>query len=204
MKNKLKIISIFLATLFLTGCTMVRIDTSNIDTIVNIVLSKDNQLYNEIGKGYKYYRPRGVSAIDTNELNDVLYSNGNYYYLYIDAVSYYYQSEIEYKEKDDIYYSRKIDGDKKGYIQITEENNLYHIEFVYNYAKIEAMVSKNDINKVVLDASYILSTVKFNDNIIALMLNDDYFTNKEEQYDKFKIKEENNYFLQYNDEDEQK
>lgn len=204
MKNKLKIITIFLATLFLTGCTMVRIDTSNIDTIVNIVLSKDNQLYNEIGKGYKYYRPRGVSAIDTNELNDVLYSNGNYYYLYIDAVSYYYQSEIEYKEKDDIYYSRKIDGDKKGYIQITEENNLYHIEFVYNYAKIEAMVSKNDINKVVLDASYILSTVKFNDNIIALMLNDDYFTNKEEQYDKFKIKEENNYFLQYNDEDEQK
>lgn len=204
MKNKLKIITIFLATLFLTGCTMVRIDTSNIDTIVNIVLSKDNQLYNEIGKGYKYYRPRGVSAIDTNELNDVLYSNGNYYYLYIDAVSYYYQSEIEYKEKDDIYYSRKIDGDKKGYIQIAEENNLYHIEFVYNYAKIEAMVSKNDINKVVLDASYILSTVKFNDNIIALMLNDDYFTNKEEQYDKFKIKEENNYFLQYNDEDEQK
>ena len=81
---------------------------------------------------------------------------------------------------------------------------MYHIEFVYNYAKIEALVEKDDINKVILDASYILSTVKFNDNIIALMLNDDYFTNKEEQYDKFKVEEETDRFLQYNDESEGK
>ena len=63
------------------------------------------------------------------------------------------------------------------------------------------MVEKKDINKVILDASYILSTVKFNDNIIALMLNDEYFINKEEQYDKFKSKEETTYFLQYSDEE---
>ena len=44
------------------------------------------------------------------------------------------------------------------------------------------------MEKAVLDASYILSTVKFNDNIIELMLNEDYFTNKEEQYDKFESK----------------
>jgi lipoprotein len=204
MKNKLKIISILLATFLLTGCTVVRIDTNNIDTIVNVVLSKNNRLYNKIGKGYKYYKPRGVSSIDTNELNDVLYSDGNYYYLYIDAVSYYYQSEITYKENKDAYYSKKIDGDKKGYIEIQKQDNKYHIEFVYNYAKIEALVEKDDINKVILDASYILSTVKFNDNIIALMLNDDYFTNKEEQYDKFKVEEETDRFLQYNDESEGK
>ena len=137
-------------------------------------------------------------------MNDVLYSDGNYYYLYIDAVSYYYQSEITYKENKDAYYSKKIDGDKKGYIEIQKQDNKYHIEFVYNYAKIEALVEKDDINKVILDASYILSTVKFNDNIIALMLNDDYFTNKEEQYDKFKVEEETDRFLQYNDESEGK
>ena len=77
------------------------------------------------------------------------------------------------------------------------------ITFVYNYAKIEALVKKKDIEKVILDASYILSTVKFNDNIIALMLNYEYFTNKEEQYTKFKSQEKNkDNFLQYNDDSE--
>lgn len=196
----MKKIIMILALLLTTGCTVVRIDTSNVDTITKVVLSKDNQLYNRIGKGYKYYKPRGVSYLDTNELNDILYSDGNKYYLYIDAVSYYYHADIDYIEKKDVYYSRKIDGDKSGYLEITEENNKYHIEFVYNYAHFEALVEEKDINKVVLDASYILSTVKFNDNIIALMLNDEYFINKEQQFDEFKLKEESNNFLQYSDE----
>lgn len=196
----MKKIIMIIVLLLTTGCTVVRIDTSNVDTITKVVLSKDNQLYNRIGKGYKYYKPRGVSYLDTNELNDILYSDGNKYYLYIDAVSYYYHTDIDYIEKKDVYYSRKIDGDKSGYLEITEENNKYHIEFVYNYAHFEALVEEKDINKVVLDASYILSTVKFNDNIIALMLNDEYFINKEQQFDEFKLKEEDNNFLQYSDE----
>jgi hypothetical protein len=196
--NMKKIIMI-IALLLTTGCTVVRIDTSSIDTITKVVLSKDNSLYNRIGKGYKYYKPRGVSYLDTNELNDILYSGGNKYYLYIDAVSYYYHTDLNYEEKTDVYYSKKIEGDKSGYLEITEQNNKYHIEFVYNYAHFEALVEEN-INKVVLDASYILSTVKFNDNIIALMLNDEYFKNKEQQFDEFKSKEEENNFLQYSDE----
>lgn len=168
-----------------TGCTAVRIKTDSIDNIISVVLSKDNTLYNQIGKGYKYYIPRGVSYIDTNELNDKLYSEGNYYYLYIDAVNYFYKNKVNYEEKDDIYYSKKIDGEKEGYLEITEQNGKYLINFFYNYAKIEAMVSEDDINEVVLNASYILSTVKFNDNIIELMLNEEYFTNKEEQYKEF-------------------
>ena len=197
----MKKILIVIMLLFLTsGCTVVRIDTKSIDNITNVVLSKNNKLYNRIGKGYKYYRPRGVSYIDTNELNDVLYSDGNYYYLYIDAVGYFYKTKIDYKEKKDVYYSKKIEGEKSGYIEITKQDNKYLIEFVYNYSKIEALVKKQDINKVILDASYILSTVKFNDNIIALMLDEEYFTNKEEQYTKFKIKNENkDNFLKYND-----
>ena len=191
-----KILTILMLLILTTGCTMVRIDTSNIDSMTNVILSKNNKLFNKIGKGYKYYKPRGVSYIDTNELNDVLYSNGNYYYLYIDAVSYYYKTEIDYKENKDAYYSKKLD---KGYIEINKKDNKYLVEFFYNYSKIEALVPKKDINKVILDASYILSTVKFNDNIIALMLDDDYFTNKEEQYTKFKSKQENNNFLKYED-----
>ena len=87
--------------LLVSGCTIVRIDTKNIDTIIDVVLSKNNTLYNQVGKGYKYYVPRGVTYIDTTELNDKLYSNGNYYYLYIDAVSYYHKVKVNYKENKD-------------------------------------------------------------------------------------------------------
>ena len=41
--------------LLVSGCTIVRIDTKNIDTIIDVVLSKNNTLYNQVGKGYKYY-----------------------------------------------------------------------------------------------------------------------------------------------------
>lgn len=200
----MKKLTILIMLFLITGCTAVRIDTSNVDNIMNVVLSKNNTLYNRIGKGYKYYIPRGVSYIDTNELNDTLYSNGNYYYLYIDAVSYFYKSSLDYKENDKLFYSKKISNGKEGYLEIKQVDGKYLVQFVYNYAKIESLVSKDDIEEVVLNSSYILSTVKFNDNIIELMLNDDYFTNKEEQYDIFKQKEEtdNTKFLQYKEEDE--
>ena len=182
-----------LSIILFTGCTVVRIDTTNIDNIISIVLSKKNTLYNRVGKGYKYYVPRGVTYIDTTELNDKLYSNGNYYYLYIDAVSYYHKVKVNYKENKDAYYSKKIDvSGKEGYLEIQKQkNDKYVIEFVYNYAKIEAMVDKEDINEVVLNASYILFTVKFNNKVIKLMLNETYFTNKEEKYDIFADKDNN-------------
>lgn len=188
-----KILIILLASILLSGCTMVRIDTKNIDTTLNVVLSKDNTLYNRVGKGYKYYVPRGVSYIDTNDLNEKLYSDGNYYYLYIDAVSYYYARQIDYEENEGAYYSRKINlNGKQGYLEINEDkaSGRYFIEFMYNYAKIEAFVKEKDIELVVLNASYILSTVKFNNNVIKLMLDENYFVNTEEKYDIFTSKKE--------------
>lgn len=184
----------------LTGCTVVRIDTSNIDTIVDVVLSKNNTLYNTVGKGYKYYKPRGVSYIDTSEYNEKLYSNGNYYYLYVDTNSYFYKKEFEYKENKNAYYSRYLDiNDKKGYLEINKDGDYYFIEYMYNYAKIEAKVLESDINDCILDATYILSTIKYNGNVIKLVLNEDYFTNKESIYDIFTPKEITSDFLEYKD-----
>ena len=65
-----KIGLILLSIFLLTGCTVVRIDTKHINNTISVVLSKNNDLYNRIGKGYKYYVPRGVTYIDTNELNE--------------------------------------------------------------------------------------------------------------------------------------
>lgn len=188
-----KFLIIMFCAFFFVGCTVVRIDTDSIDNIIDVVLSKDNKLYNRIGKGYKYYVPKGVNYIDTSGLNDKLYSNGYYYYLYIDVNSYYNKIEFEYEENRDAFYSRALDiNDNKGYVEITKQDNgRYLVEFMYNYAKIEVFVYEKDINLAILNSSYILSTIQYNKNVIKLMLNDDYFINKEESYDIFKPKSDN-------------
>lgn len=194
-----KIILIFSLVLVLTGCSIVRIDTSNIDNILNVILTKDNKLYNQVGQGYKYYLPGGVTYIDSDDTNDILYCDGTYYYLYIDIIGYYYKNSIKYKEHSKVYYSKLIskkDGFKhSGYIEIIEKDDLYYLEFVYNYAKIEAMVDKENLNNTVLNASYILSTIKYNNDIVKLMLDADYFTNKTGKYNNYKSKESSEKFV---------
>ena len=192
----MKKILLLCCLLLLAGCSVVRIDTSNVDNIINVVLSKNNDLYNQIGKGYKYYVPRGVTYIDTIDYNDVLYSDGNYYYLYIDVVSYYYKVVEEYEENPDAYYSKKIDiNGKQGYLEINKQDNgRYFIEFMYNYSKIEVEADYDDINNIILNTSYILSTVKFNDNIVKVVLDEEFLVS-EEKYDIFTSKKETDDFL---------
>lgn len=196
MKKK---VILFLIVLLQVGCTIVRIDTKSIDNITNVVLSKNNKLYNRIGRGYKYYVPRGVTYIDSSGSNDKLYSDGVYYYLYLDEVDYYYKKAVKYKEKNNTYYSKKIDNKgKTGYLEITQKGKLYLIEFVYNYAKIEALVPKAKINETVLNSSYILSTIKYNKNIIKLSLKDYLLKEKEETYEEFTRKnQDEESFLKY-------
>ena len=198
--KKFTLLLTIICFMFITGCTMVRIDTGNIDNIVNVVLSKENVLYNHIGKGYKYYIPRGVTYIDTIEFNDKLYSNGNYYYLYIDAISYYYQKDIKRVKSNDSYYYKDISiNGKNGYIDIKQVDDKYLIDFMYNYAHVESLVKKEDINEIILNSSYILSTVKFNNNVIRIMLNEDYFKYKEEKFQLFEEEKKNDNFLEYSE-----
>ena len=197
----MKKLILIVCLLLISGCSVVRIDTTSIDNIVSVVLSKDNTLYNHIGKGYKYYIPRGVNYIDTNEYNDVLYSNGQYYYLYIDIISYYHNVIKSYEVNIDAYYSKLLDiNGKTGYLEINKQKNgQYFIEFMYNYSKIESICDYEDINDIILNASYILSTVKFNNNIITAMLDDEFLV-REEKYDIFISKKDTNDFLKLEDE----
>lgn len=199
----MKKLAILLLVLLLSGCTVVRIDTSDLNNIVDVVLSKDNTLFNQVGKGYKYYIPVGVSYIDTEDFNDILYSNGNYYYLYIDTISYYYNVVKEYVLNNDAYYSRSINiNGKYGYLEINKQDDLYFVEFMYNFSKIEALVKEEALEEVILNASYILSTVKFNNNVITMMLDDEFLV-LEEKYDIFTSKKETNDFLKLEESEEQ-
>lgn len=197
----MKKLILIICLLFISGCSVVRIDTTNIDNIISIVLSKDNTLYNQVGKGYKYYVPRGVSYMDTNEYNDVLYSNGQYYYLYIDIISYYHEVIKEYVINPNAYYSSAINiNDKYGYLEINkQENGKYFIEFMYNYSKIEALCNEEEINDIILNSSYILSTVKFNTNVIKTVL-DEEFLSSEKKYDIFTSKQDTDDFLKLEEE----
>lgn len=195
-----KLVSLIILLILLTGCTAVRIDTSNVDNIIEVVLSKDNALYNHIGKGYKYYIPRGVTYIDTIDFNDKLYSEGDYYYLYIDAISYYHEKEIEPKRSEDAYFFKEIDiNNKKGYVEIKKVNDKFLIKFTYNYARIESLVEEDKINTVILNSSYILSTVKFNNKVIKILLDEDYFKYKEEKFELFEKEEKKDNILEYSE-----
>ncbi len=199
----MKKIIVVLLLIFVTGCSIVRIDTNSIDNIISVVLSKNNTLYNQVGQGYKYYIPRGVSYLESNESNETLYFNGSYYYLYVDIVSYHYKTDIDYKVNEDAYYSKVINNKNgKGYLEINEKDGMYYVQFFYNYAKIEAIVSKENLNDTILNASYILSTIKYNANTIDLMLKDDFFTNRAGKYDEYSSKEDSNKFQLIDEEEE--
>ena len=47
MKKSISLLLILIMTFILTGCTAVRIDTDSIDNTINVVLSKNNKLYNQ-------------------------------------------------------------------------------------------------------------------------------------------------------------
>ena len=152
-----------------------------------------------MGRGYKYYAPKGVTRVDSKNNNEVLKKNNNKYYLYVDIVNYYYKTDIEYKKNSRLYYSDKISfKGKDGYLQIEEKkDNKMYISMFYNYAKIEAYVDKKDLDDSITDISYILSSLKFNDALLTKMYEQGTLGSKEEVYKLFDNKEKEGNFIEY-------
>ncbi len=193
-----KYLLLLLTVLLLTGCTIARMDTKTYEEVINKILSLDIKLYNKVGKGYKYYAPRGVVRTDANTYNDVLKRGDLTYYLYVDVVSYYYNIDSNYDVNKNVYYASKLShGKKSGYVEITKKNNKLYVQMIYNYAKIETYVDEKDINIAMEDISYILSSVKFNDSLLKKMYEAGSFDSKEESYKLFDNKEKDGNFLEY-------
>ena len=193
-----KYLLLLLTLLVLTGCTITRIDTLNYKEVANKILSLNIKTYNKIGKGYKYYSPRGVVRTDSNSYNDVLKRDEVNYYLYVDVVGYYYKTKEEFKFSKNAYYSKTLkNGKKSGYIQIIKKKNKMFAQMVYNYAKIEAYTSEDNLNQTIEDISYILSSMTFNDSLLNKMYEEGAFDSKEEVYKLFDNKEKEGNFIEY-------
>lgn len=193
-----KIIIFILFIFLVTGCSIKKMDISNIDSVVDTILSVDMNLTNTVARGYKYYIPKGVQLLESRAFNEKLLKNDEYYYLYVDIVSYYNKKVEEYEVNEDAYFSKKIDlNSKHGYIEITQKGNLYFIEAMYNYAKVETFVRKENIETTIVDIVYILSSVKFNDVLTELILGIKDADMKEERLNIFVPKREEGSFLDF-------
>ena len=188
-----------LVVLFLFICGCKNVNKASVDDIIYDAITSKRQTTNTVKVGYKYYKPAQMSVIKSFDYNEVLRSNDTNYYLYADVIAYFNKVENTYEENDLAYYSKKIDyKNKSGYIEINEyKANQYLIEIMYNYAKIEVMVEKRNINIAVAYIMSILSSVKYNDVYINNVLGTDALNSYEESINIFETKGSEGSTLKY-------
>lgn len=193
-----KSLLILLMVIILSGCSITRIDNYDYNKLINKITSLDIKILNKVGNGYNYYTPKGVVRIDSNTYNDVLKRDNITYYLYVDIVSYYYKNKNEYKVSKNTYYSSSFGNEKKqGYVEVTNNKDKLYVKMDYNYAKIETYVDKKDLKQALIDISYILSSVEFNDSLLKKMYESGNLTSKDEVYKLFDNKGKEGNFLEY-------
>lgn len=180
---KKKIILLLILTLCV-GCT--RIDNiEDYDIIIDAIMNNNYNNQNTTSLGYTYYLPLGVSKIYDKDYNQKLKTEDTFIYLYVDAVSYYYQNNLNLSEvnNNNNYYYKKINKDgKEGYVVITKEADLYFIKVVYNYAKIESYTTKTKIDNVLANSMIILKSINYNDNLIKKILEEEHGLGADKEY----------------------
>lgn len=195
---------LFLTLLFIiiltTGCSINKVENNSVQEILESILYKNNKLENTYMDGYKLYLPRGTNIINKNDYNLVIKDSVNTYYLYIDTIAYYYQTDNAYEINKEHFYSQKfINNNISGYIDVEELEDEYFIVIMYNYAKIEAYVTKTNFYDSLTNMSYILSTIKFNDNVIKTQTDRDKGITKSEKFDIYSSKKEVDNWLIYDE-----
>ena len=79
---------------------------------------------------------------------------------------------------------------KSVFFEITkvENTDVYFIEYMYNYGKIEAFVKENEIKSAIINMSNILSSLKFNRTVLETLIGNKVLDYKEDTYDVMKPK----------------
>lgn len=188
-----KIVLVLIMILLLTACTSVQ--KMSLEEIIDKNLNSNLTLSSEHRSGYKYYLPKGLRITEQNDYNEHIKSGDYTYYFFVDLTSYYNKVIEKFESRDDVYYSKAIDfKDKYGYLEIKLiKDNKYLIEIMYNYAKIEVIVRKSDINVTVANAISILSSIDYNDTMVEKIIGEELSSFSELEYNIFKTTHESNY-----------
>ncbi len=193
MKRLIVLLSIVL--ILVTGCSIRKLDNNDIGKNIKMLLEEEVDFHNVYFDGYKYYVPKGLKFVNKEEYNALLTDKmKNEYYLYVDAISYYHKAENTYKVDKSAHYSKLLDyNDKDGYIQINEYEDKFFVQFVYNYAKVEAFVNKNDLSSAINNICYILRSIKYNDKVLESLIGDNILSYQEESFSLFDTEVEDDY-----------
>ena len=163
-----KYLLLFVSIFILTGCT--NIDNLDYSQVITKTLEENSLKTNTYLEGYKLYLPQHMTLIGDLAGNDILYSYGDKYYLYVDLVSYYNKKQNYYSIDSSNYtYSHEItNNDKNGYVLVSKSKGGYLVEVMYNYAKIEVIT--NDIKRAISDSLIVLKNIEYNYKIIDSMI----------------------------------
>lgn len=196
-----RILCLFATILLLCGCS--KISDKNYDELINSVVASNYKMENTYRTGYKYYTPTNMDILSTLDYNETLADDTYKYYFYVDVVSYYNRVIETYNVDSKAVYSKSINyEDKYGYIEINKwKNGKYLLEIMYNYAKIEVIVDEENIKSAITNAMVVLSSVKYNNNILESIVGENVLATKEIEFNIFETKKNESNFLKVSEED---
>ena len=180
---------------FTSACTNLKTLDYKENINNTIKLNKDNKFYNHIGNGYKYYLPKYMSVKSSLNYNEKINSGDYTYYLYIDIVSYYNNKNLNNKHKNSYIDYKFNNGKIDGFLRVSNKNDKYLVEIIYNYAKIEVKVDKDDLNESINNSIIILSTIKYDKDLIWNLIGENKINSKEETLNIFGNKESKDNFI---------
>ena len=194
-----KILIIFAVLILFTGCDIKKMTEQELDAAIDKTISSRVRRANSYFKGYKYYIPRGFVLSDKKDENHILLSNGEYYYLYIDVVSYFHDEVVDTEFDNELYFSKKISyNDNEGFVKIEKkDDDLYFIEVSYNYSKIEAYIKEENLEYALRNSLIILASINYNNTILDTIIGEKTLDYQEESYNFFDSKREEGTFLDY-------
>jgi len=192
LKKYLLIVIVLLA---LTGCA--NINEMDYDNLINRVLKEESHKDNAYMEGYKLYLPNHMTIIGDLKGNDILYSYGDKYYLYVDLISYYNKKQNKYNIVTENYkYSKNINyNGLEGYVTVSDSKGGYLVEVMYNYAKIE-VVTKN-INRAIANSLIVLKNITYNYKIIDSLIGSNALVYDSELFELLGPTKSENNFLEY-------
>ena len=197
MYRKKLMFLLLICLLITTGCTEL---TSDVEQVVNVAMASDKVSANTVSTGYELYIPIGVKQVVDSEYNQKFKIDNRYIYLYVDTISYYYKNALNYKAVDsyNYYYKELSLNNKTGYIGINKvEDDLYFCEIVYNYSKSEFYSDLRDLPDILANVLIIQKSIKYNDSLISMQLNDNSNEGREVKYQLDSPKDSKSTFSDY-------